>query len=93
MSVEHRQVVEAGGHVGVLRAQGLFPDRQRPLVKGLGLRVLALGVVEHRQVVEAGGHVGVLRAQGLFPDRQRPLVKGLGLRVLALGCGRAPPGC
>ena len=63
----------------------LFPDRQRPLVKRLGLRVLALVSVKLRQVVEARGHVGVLRAQRLFPDRQRPLVKGLGLRVLALG--------
>jgi hypothetical protein len=32
--VERRQIVEAGGHVGVLRAQGLFPDRSRPLAKG-----------------------------------------------------------
>ena len=53
--VEPRQIVEAGGHVGVLRAQGLFPDRQRPLVKGLGLRVLTLVVIEQRQIVEAGG--------------------------------------
>ena len=69
----------------MLRAQGLFPDRQSPLVKGLSLRVLTLGVVEQRQVGEACCHVGVLRAQGLFPDRQSPLVKGLGLRVLTLG--------
>ena len=69
-------------HVGVLRPNGLFLDRQRPLEKGLGLRVLALVTVEQRQAVEAICHVEVLRAQGLFPDRQRPLVKGLGLRVL-----------
>ena len=68
----------------MLRAQGLFPDRQCPLIERLGLRVLALVVVKRRQVVEARGYVGVLRAQGLFPDRQRPLVKRLGLRVLAL---------
>jgi hypothetical protein len=59
----------------VFRAQGLFPNRQRPLVKGFGLRVLALVIVKRRQVVEALGHVGVLRAQGRFPDRQRPIVK------------------
>jgi hypothetical protein len=29
--VKFRQVVEARGHVGVLRAQDFFPDRQRPL--------------------------------------------------------------
>jgi len=33
--VEFRQVVEYGGHAGVLRTDGLFPDRQRPLVKGV----------------------------------------------------------
>jgi hypothetical protein len=31
---ERRQIVEAGGHVRVLRAQGLFPNRQPPLAKG-----------------------------------------------------------
>jgi hypothetical protein len=36
--VKSRQIVEAGGHVWVLRPQGLFPDRQRTLAKGLGLR-------------------------------------------------------
>lgn len=30
--IKRRQVVKAVGHVGVLRAQGPFPDRQRPLV-------------------------------------------------------------
>jgi hypothetical protein len=59
-----RVVFEAGRHVGMLRAQDLFPDRQRPAVKGLGLRVLALGVVESRQVVEADGDLRVLQAQG-----------------------------
>jgi hypothetical protein len=44
--VKQPQVVETGGHVGVLRAKGLFPDLQRPLVKGPGLRVLALGPVK-----------------------------------------------
>jgi hypothetical protein len=33
--VEQCQVVEADRHVGMLRAQGVFPDRQRPLVKRL----------------------------------------------------------
>jgi hypothetical protein len=68
----------------MLRAKGLFPDRQCPLVKGLGFRVLALIGVEPPNVIEAGGHVGVLRPQRLFPNPQRPLVKGFGLGLLAL---------
>jgi hypothetical protein len=38
-------------HLGVVRAQGLFPNRHRPLVKGFGLLVLTLFVVKRRQVV------------------------------------------
>jgi hypothetical protein len=34
------QIVEARGHEWVLRAQGAFPDRQRPAVKRFGLAVL-----------------------------------------------------
>jgi hypothetical protein len=56
-------------------------DRQRPLIKGLGLRVLALGLVKVRQIVEAVGHIRVLRAQRLFTDRQRPLQKGRGIGI------------
>ena len=47
------QVVEARGHIGVLRTKALFIDRQRPPVKGLSLGVLALGLVKRRQIVEA----------------------------------------
>jgi hypothetical protein len=47
----------------VLGAQRLFQDRKRPLVKGLGLDVAALGAVERRQVVDAGCHVEVLGAR------------------------------
>ena len=50
----------------MLWPQGLSQNRQRPLVKGLGLRVLALGGVKARQVVEADRHVGMLRAEALF---------------------------
>lgn len=67
------------------QAKGFFPDRQRPLVKGLSLCVLALIVAEYRQVVEDTSCVAVLRAQRLFRDRQGPLVKGLHLRVFVLG--------
>ena len=37
--VERGEVVERGGGVGVLGAQRLLPDRQRPLVERLGLGV------------------------------------------------------
>ena len=37
LTVEHGQVVEALGHVGVFRTQPLLPDRQGPLVERLGL--------------------------------------------------------
>ncbi len=36
-------VFQALGHVRVLGPKGLLPDRQRPLVERLGLRVVALG--------------------------------------------------
>ena len=62
---------------------------QRPLVKGLGLGVLALGVAEPRQVVEAVGHVGVFRAQCLFQNRQRPplALDQAGSYIEETGCG------
>src|SRR5712691_3589859 len=78
-------VLKARGHTGMLRAEGLLRDRQRPLVERLGLCVLALGAVEPCEVVQALGHIGMLRAKGFFPDRQRTFVERLGLRVLALG--------
>jgi hypothetical protein len=65
----------------VLRPQSLLHNRQGPLVKGFGPRVLALLVVEPRQVVETLGHVRVLRPQGLFSDRQRSLQKGLDVGI------------
>jgi len=37
----------------MLGAKSLFRDRQLPLVKGLGVRVLAFGPVKFRQVVKA----------------------------------------
>jgi hypothetical protein len=69
----------------VLRAKGLFVDRQGALIKGLGLRVLAMGVnVKPRQVFETRGHVGVFRAKGFFPDPKRPLIKGLGVGITTM---------
>ena len=37
--VEQRQVVQAGGRIGVVRAQRLLTDRQRPAIQRLGLGI------------------------------------------------------
>jgi hypothetical protein len=68
----------------VLKAQSSFLDRQRSLVKGLGLRILALASVEAREVADHGGYVWMFPPEGLFSDRECPLIKGLGLPVFAL---------
>ena len=65
--VERGEVVERGGGVGVLGAQRLLVDRERPLVQGLSLGVRAGGAVEEGEVVERGGGAGVLGAQRLLP--------------------------
>ena len=46
-------ILEAGGHVGVLRPQSLLINRQRALVERLGLGVHTLVEIHRRQVVEA----------------------------------------
>ena len=43
-SIQLRQILKALGHIGMIRAEGLLPDRQRTLEERLGLRVLALGL-------------------------------------------------
>ena len=83
--VDLRQVVEAGGGVGVLGPQHLLEDRQGALVEGLGFPVAALSPVDPRQVVEAGGGVGVLRPLGLLRDRQDLLPQRLRFRIGAPG--------
>ena len=52
--VKRRQVVEAGGGVGMLRAERFFADRQRAAVERFGFGVVAHRPVKLRQVVEAG---------------------------------------
>ena len=57
----------------MLGSQGLLEDRQRPLMKRLGLGVLALGVIERRQVVEAGGQAWVCGSEFLcFLEASQP---------------------
>ena len=86
--VQIRQVVQAGGHVGVV-APAASPDRQAAAVERLGLGVPAHGLVQVRQVVQAGGHVGVVAPQLLLPDLQAAAVERLGLGVPAHGLVQA----
>src|SRR5262249_32727308 len=71
--VERREVVEAGGGVGMVGAKGLLPDGEGALVEGRGLRIVAHAPVERRQVVEALGGVGMVGAKGLLPDGEGAL--------------------
>ena len=82
-SVERREVVESGGDRDG-SGQAPFQNRQRALIKRLGLRVVALIVVEQREVVEVGGDIRVIRTERLFINRQRALIERLGLRIVAL---------
>ena len=67
--VQLRQVVQAGGHVGVV-GPSACSRISRPAGERLRLGVPAQGLVQCRQVVQAGRHVGVVSAQRLLPDRQ-----------------------
>ena len=61
-----------------------FPNRQGPLIEGLGLGIPPLIRIEPGQMVEARGHVRVRAAEGLLPNRQGPLLERLGLGIPAL---------
>jgi hypothetical protein len=56
-TVEHCQVVEASGHIGMVRPQGGFTNPQGALKEGFGSAIVALVLVEQCQVVEAVGHI------------------------------------
>ena len=80
-----RQVVVAGGGVGVVVGEQAAVDLQRLLEQRLGRGVLPLGVEVRRQVVVAEGGVGVVVGEQAAADLQRLLVQRLGLGVLPLG--------
>ena len=80
-----RQVVVAGGGVGVVVGEQAAADLQRLLVQRLGLGVLPLGVEVARQVVVARGGVGVVVGEQAAVDLQRLLVERLGLRRTSPG--------
>ena len=51
-TVELCQVVERGGDIGVVRTEGVLPDREAALVERLGARVVAGFSVERREGAE-----------------------------------------
>ncbi len=63
VSVQHRQVVQAGGVVRVVLAQRGAADLQGLAVEGQSGGVVTHLSVQHRQVVQAGGIVRVVLAQ------------------------------
>src|SRR5260370_3696497 len=75
---QHRVFLEALGHVGMVGAEGLALERERPLVERLGLREAALVAIERGEVDDARGHLRVLGSEHLLsarlvapPDRPR----------------------
>ncbi len=61
--VQRRQVVQAGGVVGVVLAQRRAADLQRLAEEGQSGGVVTHRLVQRRQVVQAGGVVRVALAQ------------------------------
>ena len=62
------------GDVGMVLAEGRFPDGERALVERLGPPVQPLVAVEDGEVVERLGDVGMVLAEGRFPNGERALV-------------------
>jgi hypothetical protein len=66
--IQPRQVVEAGGDVGMIGPKRLLADCQAALVEGLGRGVAALVAIQRRQVVEAVG-IGTRCSRGRGASR------------------------
>ena len=71
--------------VGMLGAERLLVDRQRPFVEHPRAAEVALGVKEAGEVVEVRRNVRMLKAVHFFVDRQRPLVERPRAGEIALG--------
>ncbi len=91
--VEDGEVVERVGDVGMVLAEGRFPDGERALIERLGPAVQPLALVEDGEVVERGGDVGMVLAEGRLPDGERALVERLGPGVQPLLGSRGWRGC
>jgi hypothetical protein len=68
-----RKIVAGENCVGMLGAERLLVDRERPLVERPRAGEVALGLKQLGEVVEARGGPGMLGAERLLADRQRPL--------------------
>jgi hypothetical protein len=58
-------------------SQRLLADRQRPLVKRLRTRIVALSPKQASEVVEARARIGMLGSQRLLNGSKRPLATRL----------------
>ena len=65
-ALHRRQADEARSHGGVPGTQGLFPNRQRPLVERFGLGELVLGILNTPRLV---GALGLPKLRGMGTDR------------------------
>src|SRR5207249_5743225 len=79
VALDHGQVVEARGHIGVLLPHRLQADLEGAPEEGSGRIELAPGLLDHGQVVEGHAHVGVKGPEGGLEDGDRPPVEGLRL--------------
>ena len=79
-----REAVQAGGHFGIIRADGLLETLQRARVCLLRFVILLLVGKAQREEAQAKGRFGMLRSQFFLIGRYQALVDLLGLRVLAL---------
>src|SRR5439155_26006429 len=84
LTVQLGDVVQARRDLGMIAAEGVLPDDERPPVIALGLIEFAAHPRQAGEVVPAHADVGMIRAEGFLPDRQRPLIERLGLVVLLL---------
>ncbi len=65
--------------------KGFFPYLQGLLVKGLSIRIAALGMIQCRQSNQGSCHIRVVWPRAFLPYCQGLLAKGLGLRVFTVG--------
>jgi hypothetical protein len=83
--VQMRQVVHAGGHVGMVRAERLLADGERAPARVLHLGEAALVLVDLGEVVEDERDQEAGRTAGLVRHVERALVLRLRLVVARLG--------
>src|SRR5262245_23199428 len=75
------EVVVIPRNVGMIVAESLFVDFDRPPKKRLGLLILALVLKQNCEVAVAACNVGMILAEHFFTDLDGPTIERLGLRV------------